>query len=81
MSVKISYRDVRVSRMGGADMLIFLLSPISTPCRLLTRGSAIPSVSITHAIHNLLSTACQHSWGSAAELPYLGRTMLHTLSA
>ena len=80
MSVRISYRDVRVSRMGGSDMLIYLLSPISTPSHPLTRGSAIPSVSMNHANHHLISTACHHSWNPAAELPctLLGRAVLHT---
>ena len=82
LSVRMPFSDVRVLRMGGADMLIYLLSPISTPSHLLTRGSAIPSVSINHAIHHLTSTACHHSCSSAAELPYplLCHAVLHTLA-
>ena len=80
MSVRIPYRDVRVSRMVGSDMLIYLLSPIFTPSHLLTRGSAIPSVSIDLAEHHLISTARHHSWSSAAELLFalLRRAVLHT---
>lgn len=78
LSVRNSLQSVRVSRMGGAGMLLYLLSPISTPSHLLTRGSAIPSVSINHAIHHLTSTAWLHSWSSAAELFYLGHVMLQT---
>ncbi|GMP67556.1 hypothetical protein CsSME_00027498 [Camellia sinensis var. sinensis] len=54
--------------MGGADMLIYPLRPISTPSHLLTRGSAIPSISVNLGEHHLISTACLLSWSSAAEL-------------
>ncbi|CAL5430008.1 unnamed protein product [Camellia sinensis] len=36
----------------------------------MTRGSAIPSVSVNLAEHHLISTACLLSWSSAAELLY-----------
>ena len=70
VSVRIPNKRVRGSRMGGADMLIYPLRPISTPSHLLTRGSAIPSVSINLAEHHQISTACLLSWSLTAELLY-----------
>ncbi|THG00322.1 hypothetical protein TEA_030046 [Camellia sinensis var. sinensis] len=54
--------------MGGTDMLIYPLRPISTPSHLLTRGFAVLSVSVNLAEHHLISTACLLSWSSVAEL-------------
>ena len=40
-------------RMGGADILIYLLRPKAAPSDLSTRGTAIPSVSTNLAEHHL----------------------------
>ncbi|KAL7239592.1 hypothetical protein ACSBR2_005486 [Camellia fascicularis] len=52
-------------RMGGADSLIYLLRPKSTPISLSIRSAAIPSVSINLAEHHLTQLPA-HSTGSSA---------------
>ncbi|KAL7220275.1 hypothetical protein ACSBR2_013192 [Camellia fascicularis] len=58
--------------MGGADSLIYLLCPKSTPISLLTRGAAIPSVSINLAEHHLTQLPAHSTESSAAGLQLLG---------
>ncbi|KAL7248109.1 hypothetical protein ACSBR2_002923 [Camellia fascicularis] len=68
--------------MEGADMLIYLLYPVSTPSSLPTRGSAIPSVSIHLADHHLTQLPAQSTRSSVAGQHHPGtvsRNMLHDL--
>ncbi|KAL7166850.1 hypothetical protein ACSBR2_037508 [Camellia fascicularis] len=48
--------------MGAADMPIYPLCPKSTPSDLLTRGSAISSVSINLAEHHLTQLPALLYW-------------------
>ena len=72
LSVRIPYKVFVCLRMGGADMLIYPLRPISTPSHLLTRGSAIPFVSINLAEHHLTQLPAHSTGSSAAGLQRLG---------
>ncbi|KAL7202055.1 hypothetical protein ACSBR1_033683 [Camellia fascicularis] len=58
--------------MGGADSLIYLLRPKSTPISLSTRGAAIPFVSTNLAEHHLTQLPTLSTGSSAAELQLLG---------
>ncbi|KAL7215608.1 hypothetical protein ACSBR1_027708 [Camellia fascicularis] len=58
--------------MGGADLLIYLLRPKSTPISLSTRGAAIPSVSTNLAEHHLTQLPAYSTGSSAAGLQLLG---------
>ncbi|KAL7164797.1 hypothetical protein ACSBR2_040656 [Camellia fascicularis] len=58
--------------MGSADILIYPLHPKSTPSDLLTRGSAIPSVSTNLAEHHLTQLPAHSTGSSAAEPHHLG---------
>ncbi|KAL7218988.1 hypothetical protein ACSBR2_012120 [Camellia fascicularis] len=57
--------------MGGADSLIYLLRPKSTPISLSTRGAAIPSASTNLAEHHLTQLPAYTTGSSAAGLQLL----------
>ncbi|CAL5330024.1 unnamed protein product [Camellia sinensis] len=59
--------------MGGADPLIYLLRPKSTPIRLSTRGAAIPSVSTNLAVHYLTQLPAYFAGSSATGVQHHGR--------
>ncbi|KAL7228482.1 hypothetical protein ACSBR2_007241 [Camellia fascicularis] len=56
---------------AGTDSLIYFLSPKSTSISLLTRGSAIPSVSTNLAEHHLTKLPAHTTGSSAAGLQHL----------
>ncbi|KAL7251619.1 hypothetical protein ACSBR1_013461 [Camellia fascicularis] len=58
--------------MGGADLLIYLLCPKSTPISLSTHGAAIPSVSTNLAEHHLTQLPAHSTESLAAGLQLLG---------
>ncbi|KAL7176817.1 hypothetical protein ACSBR2_030207 [Camellia fascicularis] len=58
--------------MGGADSLIYLLRPNSTPISLSIRGAAISSVSINLAEYHLTQLPAHFIGSSAAGLQLLG---------
>ncbi|KAL7196916.1 hypothetical protein ACSBR1_036850 [Camellia fascicularis] len=58
--------------MGGANSLIYLLRPKSTPISLSTRGAAIPYVSTNLAEHHLTQLPAHSTESSAAGLQLLG---------
>ncbi|GMP64747.1 hypothetical protein CsSME_00025879 [Camellia sinensis var. sinensis] len=58
--------------MGGADSLIYLLRPISTPISLSTRDAAILSISTNLAEHHLTQLLTYSTGSSAAGLQHLG---------
>ncbi|KAL7246159.1 hypothetical protein ACSBR2_001319 [Camellia fascicularis] len=58
--------------MEGADSLLYLLRPKSTPISLSTRGAAISSVGTNLAEHHLTKLPAHSTGSSAAELQLLG---------
>ncbi|CAL5358310.1 unnamed protein product [Camellia sinensis] len=64
--------DEAMESMGGADLLIYLLRPKSTPSDLSACGSAIPSVNTNLAEHHLTRLPAHSTRSSAAGLNLLG---------